>query len=288
MLQTLPLLISTPHCSHSYPLPILELIRKGAVEKGWSEERLRLHLLKKCDRFTDRIYDIPRARITLNAVVSRYVVDLNRARDHEGDNGVIKMGDLDKVPFYPQGHVLDEEEKQRRLRMHYDPYHAELAAAVARPDIIFFIDGHSMSRKGPVISSDPGKLRPAFCLANGGDAQGEPKTNPTSCTPAHARAIKGMMEEIFVDMLTDREPERRVTLNQPYNGGYILKRYSDPKAPAFKPGIMIEINSELYKDDETQQELPGRVEALNAGMRRLAERITELMTKGVLVGAGGR
>jgi N-formylglutamate deformylase len=272
-MPALPILVSTPHSSHFVPRPILNRM----LVTGEGEAALERRLKVGSDRFTDRIFDLPDAAVVLNAVVSRYVADLNRARDDEAENGVIKLADFDRTPWYTPDHRLDRDEREHRLRLHYDPYHAELAAAMARPDIAFFIDGHSMEGVAKDMAPDRGRERPAFCLANLGDALGEPGRRGASCPPAQARAIRSALLEIFADLICGWSDDRRVTLNEPYNGGYILGRYSNPPSGARKPGVMIEVSKALYLDNASLEAIPGRLAALARGFGELARVIARML-----------
>src|SRR5438309_2022271 len=115
----LPLLISTPHSSAHVPEGILA----SMLASGEPEEELRRRILREGDPFTDEIFRIPGTRATVNASVSRFVVDCNRTRDEGGENGVIKTTDFERRAFYPPGHVIGAEESESRLSQYYDPYH---------------------------------------------------------------------------------------------------------------------------------------------------------------------
>jgi N-formylglutamate deformylase len=275
-----PVLISTPHSSAHVPHWIEVRMR----ESGEPEADLRRRLLDGSDPYTDQIFHVPEAACVLNAVASRFVIDLNRDPDEEGDNGAIKLTGFDRKPFYPSAYVLTVEERKRRARLYHEPYHRELAKAIADPNILFFIDGHSMDPIGPSIGPDEGKPRPAICIANVGDAEGNQMNGThTSCPPALARRIRQHAEKAFAEVLSEAGMAKDIQLNQPFRGGYIARRYSDPSTPpvgdgrdqAWKPGIMIEFNRALYMDMATLLPLPGRIDKLRAGIRALTEAIVD-------------
>jgi N-formylglutamate deformylase len=274
----LPLLVSTPHCSGHVPYWILARM----LQTGESETALRRRLFKEGDPFTDALFHIPDAEITLNAPASRFVADLNRARDEGGENGVIKLTDFERRPFYPTGYALSAEEREMRLAQYYDPYHAALDKALRAGGggrIRFFIDGHSMIAQGPAIGPDQGKPRPALCIGNFGDTEGDPDPaqgiGPVSCAPPLARGIRDKLAELLKGPIAESGLPEGPALNTPFDGGHVLRKYS--LAPYSVPGVMIEVNRALYLDEDTQTPLPGRVEAISKAMGKLAAWIADTL-----------
>jgi len=256
----LPLLVSTPHSSGEVPPAILgEMLKTGEPET-----ELRSRIFREGDPFTDGIFRIAGAAVTVNAKTSRFVVDLNRERNEGGENGVIKRTDFDRRPFYTSDFILSEDARKRRLTEYYDPYHRAISAAIRGGSIRFLIDGHSMTAVGPAIGPDQGKPRPALCIGNFGDGNGAFVSSPLSCPPELAVFIRDQCRDVLADMIAESglpAPE----LNQPFDGGHILRKYSSPNLP----GIMIEINRALYLDEKTLEPLPGRIPRLQEGMERL-------------------
>lgn len=266
----LPILISTPHCSGHVPHWLLARM----LRTGEGREALERRLFKEGDPFTDAIFDVPDAAAIVNAPASRFVADLNRARDEGGENGVIKLTDFERRPFFPTGYVLSAEEREMRLLQYYDPYHAALARALASGSIRFFLDGHSMTAQGPAIGPDQGAPRPALCIGNFGDAEGDPAGGPVSCPGPLARGIRDHLAASLKGMIGDAGLEGPA-LNRPFDGGHVLRRYSAP--PFSVPGVMIEVNRALYLDEDSLRPLPGRIEALSKAMQRLAAWIAETL-----------
>lgn len=273
----LPILVSTPHSSGHVPYWILARM----LQTGESEAGLRRRLFKEGDPFTDALFNIPDADITVNASASRFVADLNRDRNEGGENGVIKLTDFDRRAFYPTGYNLSSREREMRLAQYYDPYHAALARAFlgGREDgsgkIRFFLDGHSMTAHGPAIGPDQGRPRPALCIGNFGDTEGDPAGGPVSCSPPLARGIRDKLAQLLKDPIAESGIAEGPALNHPFDGGHILRRYS--LAPFSVPGVMIEVNRALYLDEESLTPIPGRVEAISKAMARLAAWITETL-----------
>jgi N-formylglutamate amidohydrolase len=272
----LPILISTPHSSDHVPHWILaRMMRTGESEAG-----LRRRLLKEGDPFTDALFHVPDAEITVNAPASRFVADLNRERDEGGENGVIKLTDFERRPFYPTGYALSGQERESRLALYYDPYHAALDRALRSGGsrrIRFFIDGHSMTAQGPAIGPDRGKPRPALCIGNFGDTEGDgdPASGPVSCAGPLARGIRDKLSALLKGPIAESGLAEGPALNHPFDGGHILRKYS--QAPYGVPGVMIEVNRALYLDEETLAPLPGRVEAISKAMSELAGWILETL-----------
>jgi N-formylglutamate amidohydrolase len=288
----LPILISTPHSSGHVPYWLLARM----LQTGEGESGLRRRLFKEGDPFTDALFHVPDAEVTVNAPASRFVADLNRDRGEGGENGVIKLTDFERRSFYQTGYSLSGQEREMRLAQYYDPYHAALETALS-PNrtqgpgvpqggpgvpqggsgrIRFFIDGHSMTAQGPAIGPDQGKPRPPICVGNFGDAEGEPAglpdghaaRVPVSCPPPLARGIRDQLARLLERPIADSGFTEGPVLNRPFDGGYILRKYSLP--PFAVPGVMIEINRGLYLDENTLQPIPGRVETISKAMAKLA------------------
>jgi N-formylglutamate deformylase len=265
----LPLLVSTPHCSGHVP----HWLFASMTETGEAPEALRRRIFREGDPFTDEIFHIPEAAITVNALASRFVADLNRARDEGGENGVIKLTDFERRPFFPSGYAVSPRERELRLSLYYDPYHQALEKALSGSTIRFFLDGHSMTSEGPALGPDQDEPRPALCIGNFGDERGEPVPGQgaVSCPPDQARRIRDFLSETLADVLRESGLPEGVVLNRPFDGGHVLRKYSAP--PYAVPGVMIEVNRALYLDEETLEPLPKRIPRLQKAMVRLARMV---------------
>ncbi len=200
------------------------------------------------------------AAAVFTARFSRFVVDLNRARDEGGPNGVIKVTDFSLRPLYRPGYAIPEVERERRLREYYDPFHRAVETRLAAGGIRLYLDGHSMTARGPQLGPDSGEARPALCLGNFGDTCGDPTGGaPVSLDPDLARPAL-----VFAAAAVGRAfPAWRdgdfAALNRPFDGGYLLKRYTAPDFPHRVPGLMCEINRALYFDEEKAAPRPGAI-----------------------------
>ena len=277
----LPVLITMPHASGYVPFDILEAMLRDDVHSFKLREARLRHLHDESDPYTDRIFHAPGAT-HLPARASRFVVDLNRSRSDAGPNGTIKLTDFGGEPLYPSRFRLTAGAAEERLARYWDPYHQAIEAILKREDIHFFIDGHAMSPTGPVLGPDEGKPRPALCIITGGDMKGEPldPERHTSIPPKVAQHVAKTLETHFRPILTDATnvpPEVRI--NDPFTVGFIQQHYSNPNLPYAKPGFAIEINRALYLqvgEDGLEQDIPGRVEALNEAFRAFLQDIVPL------------
>jgi hypothetical protein len=108
-----------------------------------------------------------------------------------------------------------------------------------------FLDCHNMAQTGPRTYAHPGAARPFVCLANFGDAQGEPPEPGArvSCPPALLRRAGVIAADLFADMaLLEPVPgvdPPVVALNWPFPGGYLLDRYTQawPRPAPLREGF---------------------------------------------------
>ena len=230
------------------------------LECGEPEPLLKKRILGEGDPFTDGLYDIP-DKIMLRGPWSRFVVDLNRERDRRDPNGAIKSTDFQLRPLYAEGYRIDTEERERRLREYYDPYHREVEKVLEGGGIRFLLDGHSMTAKGPAMGPDEGRPRPAMCLCNFGDEEGNILAEePLSLDADLSRKARDHAAKLIHEAFPDWDRGNLVLLNQPFDGGHVLRRYTHPVFPYHVPGLMFEINRALYLDETKVEPLPGALE----------------------------
>src|SRR5690606_7084489 len=109
------LLVITPHCSGQVPQDVLAQMLGDARDDLEARERLLRRVWLQGDPYTDVMFDVPGA-VAVHATVSRFVVDVNRARDDAGPNGVVKATDIDAAPLYPPDREPDPTEVEETLR----------------------------------------------------------------------------------------------------------------------------------------------------------------------------
>lgn len=250
--KVLPVLITVPHAGVFVP----QEIRQAMLRTGESEASLERRLLDGCDPFTDRIYAWPEARARVLTSVSRFVVDVNRSRHATGPNGVIKKNDFDLKPFYPRDHAITEVERENRLAAYWDPFYAAIDSCLREYPFALLIDGHSMSEFGPEMGPDAGASRPAICLGVSveDDGEGDGKTGQSNRPTCPAAVVKAAAEaaEIEVARLFPAWPANlRVGIDQPFDGGHILKHCTSPKHENALPCIMVECNRGIYLDEKS-------------------------------------
>ena len=275
-MSILPILVTTSHAGRAVPYDVLvDMLGAGAGDPGLVQERLE-SLYRQNDPFTDRIFHLPGAA-NVHAVVSRFVVDLNRDRDAAGPNGVIKRTDFDLAPLYPAGFELDEAASEERLRRHWDPFHATVARLA--PQAALYLDGHAMTAHGPALGPDPGTARPAFCLMTGGDEAGEPTGDRTpTLSPELARTARDLLWRHAGGLIRrERGVPAEILLNRPFVTGGLLRAYGGSSGA---PALGIEINRALYLHDEgaTLEPRLERIGQLAHALRAFASDLLAAMT----------
>jgi N-formylglutamate deformylase len=157
--STTPLVISLPHTGLNIP----EDCRPGLVSLDLAR--------RDADWFIDRLYGFADelGATTVHTAVSRTVIDVNR--DPSGASlypgkattGLVPIETFDGRALYRNGMEPDAAEIERRKRLYFAPYHATLAAELARlrerhPRVVLY-DCHSIRSVLPRLF--PGEL-PVF------------------------------------------------------------------------------------------------------------------------------
>ncbi len=258
-----PLLISIPHCSTHIPPQIRQ-------QMTFTDH----HLKEETDLLTDQIFTLKNIPV-LKASVSRYVVDLNRARESQGEKGVLVTTDFDNRPIYQSGFSISPQEKEHRLLQYWDPYHQDLTQQLRAPHISLFLDCHSMRPVGSRKAPDPGEERADIVLSNLGTSTGKtrPEIGYLSCQWEWLLKVAEILEVLWRPHPID------IAFNDPYYGGYITEHYSHPDWQGHKQGFQIEINRKLYLNWDTQESLPHKVLQLNQIFQEFLERVQRLLLK---------
>jgi N-formylglutamate deformylase len=257
-----PVVFDSPHSGNVYP-----------EDFGHSIERI--HLRRTEDAFIDELFaDAPIHGATLLcALFPRSYVDPNRSPDDidptmlqgEWPYGVspgekARLG-VGLIPAREPGGVvydrlLSVEEACRRLDNYYWPYHRELEEALDRAQLhagsFWHINCHSMPAMSTSVSPEgPGVPRPDFCLGT---------RDGTTCDGSFTELVETCLKDMGY----------AVTVDDPYKGVELVRRYSDPLKG--RHSLQIEINRRLYMDESSITRHQGFA-TLKADIGRLVEAV---------------
>ncbi len=262
--EPLPVVFDSPHSGALYPQDFRHALPRALVRRAE-------------DGFVNELYAAaPRHGATLlHALFPRAYIDPNRAPD-DIDQSLLeepwpgRIRPSSKVALgigliakrEPDGPVYDRKlsltEVRHRLDDYYWPYHQALEQVLNerhdRFGAVWHVNCHSMAAVSTEISPEgPGVRRPDFCI---GDRDG------STCAPA--------LREVVVETL--RALGYTVTVNDPYKGVELIRRYSDPARK--RHSLQIEVNRGLYMDEQ-RIERNGGFAVLQANITRLIGEICE-------------
>ncbi len=273
----LPVVQSVPHAGLAVPPEIASRLAIDPVT-----------IYNEADLWADRLYDFGQGvleRVTMP--IARVLIDANRPPHRLDDpDGPVKTRTSYGEPVYRD--PPPEDLRLLLLRTYWQAFHARLEAALQahRDQVRLLLDCHNMAQRGPSAYSDPGRPRPYICLANFGDAQGNPLPGGPRVTapPELLRRAGEVAQELFGDLsLLEPDPEGSppvVELNTPFRGGYILQHYTDPafldrlgRGDSPYVGIMVEINRGLFVGNQHARtpQAPPNQERITAIRRRLLQ-----------------
>jgi len=244
-----PVLMSIPHVGTAIP---------AAIEARMSPRALAR---PDTDWHLDRLYDfanelgIP----TLQAVWSRYVVDLNRPPDDaplypgQSGTGLMPLEDFHGAPLYESGQEPDDAEKLERLQTYWLPYHQrlerELASIHKKHGIAILFECHSIVNEVPRLFD--GTL-PDFNLG----------------TAAGGACDVGLRFNLAEALSEDER--YRLVVDGRFKGGFITRHYGDPdnRINAFQ----LELSIATYGQQEAPWAyLPEKAADVRSGLRRMLE-----------------
>jgi len=229
------------------------------------------------DAFVDELFaDAPGKGATLvRALFPRSYIDPNRAPDdidpsilrgawpyraNPGEKARLGVG---LIPTLEPGgivydRVLSVEEAVNRLDSYYWPYHRELEEALDRAQLqggsFWHVNCHSMPAVSTSVSPEgPGVPRPDFCLGT---------RDGTTCDIEFTELVEGFLASLGYS----------VTIDDPYKGVELVRRYSDPLHG--RHSLQLEINRGLYMDEGNITKSEG-FPALKADITRLVECICD-------------
>jgi N-formylglutamate amidohydrolase len=228
-------------------------------------------LLRDADLHVERLVDgvTRHGVVVVEALVSRYIVDINRAPDdvdrevcpevprpaRPSARGLCWRTTTDGDQVLRRPLRLDEL-NSRRARIHA-PYHQALETLLEerrqRFGYAVLLDMHSMPSMGRPDHTDPGARRADIVP---GDVRG------ASC----ASALSALVVEHFEARGYSVRP------NDPYMGGYITRQHGRPGRGVH--AIQIEVNRDLYMDESTFAFLDERARPLMSALSDLVVAVT--------------
>ena len=248
-----PLIVDVPHAGIHVPDAIalrLTDAARAAPDTDWH---------------VDRLYAFARTvgATVLVATHSRYVVDLNRDPSGEAlypgaDNTELcPTRTFANEPIYREGEIPGEREIAARRGAYHDPYHATLAAEIARVRArhghAILLDAHSIRSRVPRFFE--GRL-PDLNLGTAGG---------TSCA--------ANVERLAADALS-RAPSFSHVVNGRFKGGYVTRHHGFPASGVH--ALQLEIAQACYMDEQPPFRYdPARASGLVALLERLVIALAE-------------
>ena len=236
-----PLILSMPHPGTGLP----QQIRAALTDRGRLVEDTDWHM-RELYAFAERLNPT-----IVEAQLSRYVIDLNRdpsgASLYPGQatTELVPLTTFDGEPIWTT--LPNEAEIARRRAAYFEPYHAALAAEIARVKAVhgyaLLWDCHSIKSVIPRLF--PGTL-PTLNLGTNSGA---------SCAPAVERAAVAAMAD---------SPLAQIA-NGRFKGGWITRHYGRPGDHVH--AIQMEIALSAYLAEEAP---PWRFDAVKAAILQSA------------------
>ena len=233
-----PLIMSIPHAGNCYPK---EFLRYKSIDI----EKLKIMEDFKTDTFIDKI-DLNLADIFI-AECSRAVVDLNRSRqslDNSIFNSKIKTIPKEEILLIKSGlgvipskcyteeifkSKLPNFYISKMLEKYYDPFHKKLSKRInylkSKFGVVYLIDIHST----PTLSNNNKNFPDVIIGDNFGKSS----------------------EENFKNNLINyfKNFDLRLSINNPYSGGYITRKYGEKDKNVNV--IQLEISKNYYMNENT-------------------------------------
>jgi N-formylglutamate deformylase len=256
---TSPLLVSVPHAGRALPGDVAASLLPQALE------------LPDTDWYVDELYDFASelGASFIFANYSRYVIDLNRAADDTvlypglATTNCLPLETFGGAPLYASDAVPGAEERARRLREYWQPYHRQLAAEIGRMTAahgrLILLDGHSIAGRIPRLFD--GELPTLNLGTHSGRA----------CSPEIGAVFTAWARASGYDFAD----------NGRFKGGYITRHYGRPAAGCH--AVQLEINQSAYLDTVPRQTPPPRKhdaqwQRLENGLRSLCQSLLHTLT----------
>ena len=226
----IPLLVNIPHSSTYIPLEV-----KGRFLINNTD--LQEELLRITDRYTEEIFSCVAelGGISVKYNYSRLVLDPERFKDDEKEIMVAKgMGVIyTKDSSGRKLREINEKERNMLLQNIYDPYHKaitkEVEELLAKFDECLIIDAHSFPAIPLPYENAQKMKRPQICIG----------TDPYHSPEYLIEYVRNFFDEINLP----------TEINLPFEGCYVPPKFLRQEKRV--KSIMIEINRQLYMNDDT-------------------------------------
>lgn len=258
-----PVILALPHAGTNVPADILGRLNDEGRK------------LRDTDWHVDRLYGgLASDATTVRATFHRYCIDANRDPDgtslYPGQNttGLVPLGDFDDRPIWAEGQAPDDAEVARRVDVFHAPYHAALAAEIARVKarhgIAILYDCHSIRSHCPFLFD--GRL-PDFNIGT---------DNGRTCAPEIEKAVAE---------ICGNAAGHTSVVNGRFRGGWTTRHYGRPEDCVH--AIQMELAQAAYLATEEPPFAYDEAKAgrLRAHLKTIVERLEEVA--GTL-GPGGK
>ncbi|MCX7172273.1 MAG: N-formylglutamate deformylase [Proteobacteria bacterium] len=220
-----PLLISIPHLGTRLPPEVIERFNqqgKAVADTDW-------HL--------DRLYDfaVQSGASVIAAIVSRYVIDLNRPPDgaslypEQTTTGLCPLETFHGEPIYLPGAQPDQAEITRRVATYWKPYHDALADRIQtirkRHGFVLLWEAHSICSTLPRLFDG---VLPDLNFGTFEDRSADKAIGATLCAIAACYGYSWV-------------------LNGRFKGGYITRHYGSPEKHVH--AVQLEMSQRIYMDE---------------------------------------
>lgn len=243
----IPLVLDSPHSGEAYPADFDHAPPRAVVRQAEDTHVARLwrHAPSVGATLIEALF--PRAYVDANRSLQDIDPDLLAdpwpepiapTRKTVQGIGLVWRIARDGSPMYARR--LAAAELAGRIRRYWQPYHAEVEAALdsmhRAHGAVWHLNCHSMPAVGDAFSDDPGRERADFVL---GDRVG------TTCGPEFTAFVAGHLRALGYD----------VAVNDPYKGVELVRRHGRPAEQ--RHSLQIEIKRTLYMDETTLEPAAG-------------------------------
>lgn len=246
-----PLVLGLPHTGTDIPADCLARLNetgRAMADTDWHIDRLYAGLV---DGVT-----------TVRTTIHRYVIDANRDPSgvslYPGQNTttLCPLTDFDGLPIYLEGQEPDAAEIVRRRDIYHAPYHAAIAAELARVKAIhgfaILYDCHSIRGRIPFLFDG---ILPDFNIGTNEGA---------TCAPAIESAVR--------EICAGAEGYRSI-LNGRFKGGWTTRHYGRPDEGLH--AIQMELAQSTYMVESPPWDyVPDRAENLRKHLKSILETLS--------------